>query len=83
MSLRITVTLDDDVFARLKDTSTGRRVSMSKVHNEVLRAGISSPNLTSTGRRYIVKSANLGVGPGVDLESIGATLEALEGASWR
>jgi len=83
MSIRTTVTLDDDVVARLKELSAAKRVPFRKLLNDLLRAGFSAQNSPAPRQRFVVNSANLGVMPGVDLDNIGATLEALEGPTWR
>lgn len=41
--MRTTITLDDDLFAKLKQASNDRGVPFKRVVNEALRAGLARP----------------------------------------
>jgi hypothetical protein len=64
--MRTTVTLDEDVAAKLKQTARERGVSFKVALNEAVRAGLNGP--TPVARRYRMTTAPLGVRPGIDLD---------------
>jgi hypothetical protein len=64
--MRTTVTLDDDVAARLREVARERGQSFKEALNAAVRAGLAP---TVRGRRYRVPARDLGVRPGVDLDS--------------
>ena len=81
VSVRTTVTLDDDVAARLDETvrRTGR--SFRTVVNETLRAGLDAE--VRPQEPFRVVPFNTGpLRPGVSLDNIEALLDELDGP-WR
>jgi len=64
--MRTTVTLDEDVAAKLKQTARERGVSFKIALNDAVRASLHGP--TPATRRYRMTTAPLGVRPGVDLD---------------
>jgi hypothetical protein len=63
--MRTTVTLDEDVAARLQHLTRERRISFKEAINETLRAGLGG---SSQAREYRLVTYPLGVRPGVDLD---------------
>jgi hypothetical protein len=63
--MRTTVTLDDDVAARLQHLTRERRISFKEAINETLRAGLAGDR---SAREYRLPTYALGVRPGIDLD---------------
>ncbi len=81
--MRSTVTLDEDVAARIhaEMRRTGR--SFKAVLNALLRSGFELRARPRAGRRFVVRSRALGLRAGVDVDDISAALEQLEGPRHR
>jgi hypothetical protein len=79
MSIRTTVTLDDDVAARLKEVSASRGLPFRTVLNDLVRAGLLASKSRLPQTPYKIEPLNLGVYPGVEYDNIGELLELLEG----
>lgn len=82
--MRTTLTLDDDVAAKLKAES--RRVGrpFRQVLNETLRRGLASQR--AAGRRQPFKVATRDLGdlkPGLSLNDVAGLLEQIEGSAFR
>ncbi|MET0772262.1 MAG: antitoxin [Candidatus Limnocylindrales bacterium] len=63
--MRTTLTLDEDVAARLRDITRERGISFKVAVNETLRAGFGSDGLT---REYRLPTYSIGMRPGIDLD---------------
>jgi Ribbon-helix-helix protein, copG family len=74
--MRTTVTLDDDVAAKLKQTARERGVSFKLALNDAVRAGLAvgSPSR----RRFRVQAGPMGVRPGVNLDKALRLADELE-----
>lgn len=74
--MRTTLTVDDDLLAKLKQRARERDLPLKQVVNEALRAGLDQPR----GRRrsYRVPSTGLRARPGVDLDKALALAGELE-----
>lgn len=83
--MRTTLTLDDDVAARLKDLARRKRVSFKEAVNSVLRRGFVAPeSRQARGRRVRVEVFDSAFRTGVDplrLNQLSDDLEAEEAAS--
>ena len=78
--VRTTLTLDDDVAAKLKAAvrRTGR--AFRDVVNETLRRGLAKPLQPETREPFVVHARGLGRRlPGVNLDNIGELLDQVEG----
>lgn len=64
--MRTTVTLDDDVVARLKATARERGVPFKVVLNDAVRSGLSKG--AGAARPYRVPSLELRMRPSIDLD---------------
>lgn len=73
--MRTTVTLDDDVAARLKRAAQERGVSFKEALNSSVRQGLEGE---TPSRPYRVPTRKLGVKPGVDLDRALALASELE-----
>lgn len=64
--MRTTVTLDDDLFAKLKDDAHERGVSFKAAINDAVRAGLSRD--PTAVEPYRIKAKPMGTLPGVNLD---------------
>ncbi len=64
--MRTTVTLDQDVAAKLREVARERGVSFKTALNESLRAGLGGN--ARAARRYRMPARDMGVRRGVDLD---------------
>lgn len=64
--MRTTVTLDDDLAARLKRAAHERGIPFKQVINEAIRRGLSGNHLSA--RPYRVPRLRLRARPGVDID---------------
>jgi hypothetical protein len=82
MSIRTTVTLDDDVAARVKRESRSRGASFRDTLNDLLRVALlSSANMPR--RTLKIKPVPMGYKPGLNYDSIESLLEYGEGEQHR
>jgi hypothetical protein len=63
--MRTTITLDDDVAARLQHIARERRISFKEAVNDTLRAGLGA---AAQPRPYRLPTYPMGTRPGVDLD---------------
>ena len=80
--MRTTLTLDDDVAARLVSTARKSGRSFKSVVNETLRAGLERAARTPT-KPFRVRPRSLGLRDGLDYADIDALLDRAEGADRR
>ena len=83
MSIRTTVSLDDDVVARLKEECTSLGIPFKKLLNQAVRAGLLAMKGPKQSKPYKVVPVNLGIRPGINYDDIGALLDLAEGETWR
>ena len=82
--MRTTLTLDEDVAAKL--TSLARRSGRTfrAVVNDTLRRGLAFPTTGRTREHFTVKARDLGaLRPGVSMDNIGDLVEQIEGPRHR
>lgn len=78
LSVRTTLTLDDDLAARLKEAAFKTGKPFKQVVNETLRRGLAAGERRPRRKRYRLRPAPLGgVRPGVDLDRALALADAL------
>lgn len=82
MPQRTTLTLEDDVAARLREASRRSGRPLKAVVNDAIRAGLASQD---SGARpaFRVEARPMGLRPGIDLDDISGLLERIEGAEHR
>jgi hypothetical protein len=66
LAVRTTVTLDEDVAAKLKQTARERGVSFKVALNDAVRAGLSGQS--SSAQPFRMKTFPMGVRPGINLD---------------
>ncbi len=82
--MRTTISLDDDVAARLKSEIRRSGRSFKDVVNEYLRLGFHAKKNHQTKRPFRIKTRDLGdLRPGLSLNNIGELLEQIEGSTPR
>lgn len=82
--MRTTLTLDDDVAARLQAESRRTGRPFKAVVNEFLRAGLAQRRAARAAGPFRVEPASLGAPlPGRSYDKTGALLEEIEGAEHR
>jgi hypothetical protein len=82
--MRTTLTLDDDVAAKLKAESRRAGRPFRDVVNETLRRGLASQRATSRGQSFTVETRDLGeLKPGLSLDNIAELIEQVEGSAFR
>ncbi len=79
--VRTTLTLDDDVAAKLADLirETGRPFKV--VVNETLRNGLNAKKALSSPDRFVVKPRRLGLRTGFTYDNVSELLEEIERGS--
>jgi plasmid stability protein len=83
LDVRTTLTLDDDVAAKLKAAARRTGRSFRDVVNEALRRGLA-PVASAAREPFRVKARSLGgLRAGLDLDNIGDLLERVEGPRYR
>ncbi|HET7416098.1 MAG TPA: hypothetical protein VFJ61_00520 [Solirubrobacterales bacterium] len=65
--MRTTVTLDDDVAAKLKEEAHRQKKSFKEMLNSSVRRGLQSEN-AKTAKPYRVKPRSMGARPGLNLD---------------
>jgi len=83
MSIRTTVTLDDDVVARIKSESQSRGASFRETLNDLLRTALLGVDNKPRRRTLKIKPTHMGHKPGMNYDSIESLLEYGEGEQHR
>jgi hypothetical protein len=82
--MRTTLTLDDDVAAKLRTESQRAGRPFREVVNETLRRGLESRRATAQRRVFKVTARDLGnLKPGLSLDNIAELVEHVEGSLHR
>jgi plasmid stability protein len=82
--VRTTLTLDDDVAAKLKSRARRSGRPFRDVVNEVLRHGLLTGNGSRPRTRFVVEPRDLGeLRPGLSLDNVAELLDSVEGSTHR
>ena len=82
--MRTTLSLDDDVAAKLKSRARRTGRAFKDVVNDALRRGLAEVAPGVSRAKFVVKARDLGrVRPGLDLDNIGELLDQVEGSHHR
>jgi hypothetical protein len=82
--MRTTLTLDDDVAAKLKAESRRAGRPFRDVVNETLRRGLASQRGASRRQPFKVEARDLGdLKPGLSLDNVAELIEQVEGSAFR
>lgn len=82
MSIRTTVTLDEDVIERVRLESRSRGESFRATLNELLRFALTQRE-TKQPRRFKVKAFPMGQRPGLNYDDVESLIEFSEGENHR
>jgi hypothetical protein len=82
MSIRTTITLDDDVAARVKHESQARGLSFRETLNDLLRAALLNAG-KAPHRTLQIKPVHMGYNPGLNYDKIESLIEYGEGEHHR
>jgi len=77
--VRTTLTLDDDVAAKLKSETRRSGRSFKETVNAVLRRGLTVAKQRSVAPPFIVRARPLGRRPGLNYDKTSDLLEQIEG----
>jgi hypothetical protein len=75
MSIRTTVTLDDDIVVRVKRESQSRGASFRDTLNDLLRSALLDTESRPQRRTIEIKPTRMGYKPGLNYDSIESLLE--------
>lgn len=81
--MRTTLTLDDDVAAKLKVEMQRRGSTFKETVNQFLRRGLEAPRPEELARPFRIEPRSLGLRPGVQLDDVAGLLDALDGPARR
>jgi plasmid stability protein len=77
--VRTTLTLDEDVAAKLRTETRRTGRSFKEIVNAVLRRGLASQKQRGALPRFVVRARPLGLRPGLDYDKTSDLLEQIEG----
>ena len=83
MSIRTTVTLDDDVVARLKEESRARSIPFRELLNTAVRSGLAAMQAKAAAAPFVIEPISMGWNPGLNYDDIASLIEYGEGPNWR
>jgi hypothetical protein len=82
--MRTTLTLDEDVAAKLKAEMRRSGKSFRDIVNDTLRYGLVEKRVATRRRLFKVEARDLGnLRPGLSLDNVGELLEQIEGSLHR
>lgn len=81
--MRTTLTLDEDVAAKLKARVRRSGGSLKQVVNEMLRLGLGREKILRSGRPFRIRVRDTGLRPGISLENVWKLMGELDGPMFR
>ena len=79
--MRTTLTLDDDVAAKLEADVRKSGRSFKETVNYYLRLGLNARRVTKPAKPFKVRARNLGKRPGLNYDDVWGLIEQIEGPS--
>ena len=79
MRIRTTLTLDEDVYERLKSESKARGTPFRETVNAVIRSGLIVANAKPAASKFKIQKFRMGSVPGISYDNIEQLLEIGEG----
>lgn len=80
---RTTITLDEDVHAKLEAVMRKSGKSFKETVNETLRFGLLARRTTEKAKPFKIRAKNLGLKPGYSLDKPWDLIEEIEGPDYR
>lgn len=77
--MRTTLTLDEDIAAKLKEDMRHSGRSFKETVNFYLRAGLNAPRAMQTGQPFVVQARALKPRVALEYDKVGELLEIAEG----
>ena len=77
--MKTTLTLDDDVAAKVRDEMARTGATMKQIVNGTLRRGFDSPTEEETASPFKLEARRMGLRPEFDLDDISGLLDHLDG----
>lgn len=77
--VRTTLTLDDDVKAKLDQEMRKSGKSFKEAVNYYLRLGLNAPARTKPAKPFVVRARPLGLPPGLSYDNVEELIEQFEG----
>lgn len=77
--MRTTITIEEDVAAKLDEEMRRAGGSFKDTVNRLLRLGLEAARRRPSGKRFVVRARPLKAKPGVQFDCIGELLEQAEG----
>ena len=81
--MRTTLTLDDDVAAKVRHEMSRTGATMKQIVNFTLRRGFEAPSEEERSVPFKVEARPMGLRPGFDLDDISGLLDVLDGPARR
>ena len=82
--MRTTLTLDDDVAAKLKAEARSSGRAFREIVNEMLRRGLANRRATAERQAFRITARDLGeLRPGLTLDDVAGLIEQVEGTLHR
>ena len=81
--MRTTLTLDDDVAAKLRAEVRKSGAPIKQIVNDCLRVGLNSRSKAASRPPFKVKARALGLRPGFNYDNVWELIEQIEGPSYR
>jgi len=83
MGIRTTVTLDEDVLARVKQESRSRGTSFRETINELLRSALVRGSTAPKRSGFRLRATHMGLRPNLNYDDVESLLEYAEGEQHR
>ena len=81
--MRTTLTLDDDVAARLREEASREGLPFKQVVNRAIRLGLRAAGPSQKRARFRVQPHAFGLKPGIDSTKLGQLADELETEAFR
>lgn len=79
LDVRTTLTLDDDIAAKLREQVRKSGKPFKEVVNEALRTGLNTTEPAKARKRFVVRAKPAGLRPGLSYDNIEELLDQIDG----
>lgn len=81
--MRTTLTLEDDLAARLRVEAARSGVSFKQAVNQILRTGLEARSQKKPAKKFKVRAFDTGIRPGISFDCASRLLDEIEGPMHR